>query len=153
MENTTHKFELVGLGKAPFRVVGHERRVHVVLGGPPKPGASCDFCGTAIVDCYFIRGADGREFKVGSDCVAKTDDAGLVRQVNKAKAVARNIATDARIAAARALVAQDAALRARLEAVPGPKFGTMLEHVEWMFAHAGRAGKLKAARRVEEARG
>lgn len=67
-----HPFEAAGLGLAPFRYVGSEVRLHQVPGCHPKAGASCDFCGTSIALCCLIESADGKRFKVGCDCVAKT---------------------------------------------------------------------------------
>lgn len=67
---TIHIFEGAGLGAAPFRLtsVTHE-------------GGHCQFCNTPIVYRFYLRGADGRTFFVGSDCVMKTGDAGLIRVV------------------------------------------------------------------------
>ena len=75
-----HVFERAGLGKAPFRFVGSFEKVfQATPDSPRQPGGTCDFCGTGIMICCAIRGADGREFKVGSDCLRKTGDAGLIK--------------------------------------------------------------------------
>lgn len=67
-----HPFEAAGMGQAPFRFVGYERKAHVDYpGATPRPGSSCDYCGTAIMDVFMVRSADGREFKVGCDCIRK----------------------------------------------------------------------------------
>lgn len=65
-----HIFEAANLGKGPFRLS------HVT-----SEGGHCEFCGTPIVWRFYISGADERVFFVGSDCVMKTDDAGLKRIV------------------------------------------------------------------------
>jgi len=73
--NTTwiHPFENVGLGKGPFRLSRYERMTFQACPGEPiRAGGSCDYCGTAIMHAYWIASADGRTFKVGSDCVFKT---------------------------------------------------------------------------------
>lgn len=68
-----HKFEQAGLGKAPFTCTGmHQRK---------EPFGTCALCGTAIRYCYDIQSSDDKQFYVGCECVAKTDDSGLVRQV------------------------------------------------------------------------
>lgn len=84
-----HRFEIAGLGKAPFRCIGFYVSKFQAIPGDPncpiQPGSSCDYCSNAIMNVYQIRGADGREFKVGCDCVAKTGDAGLRRQISESK--------------------------------------------------------------------
>lgn len=82
-----HPFERAGLGVAPFRCVGVERRVgpikqlvtmngvqvEVEIGAPGQPMGCCDYCHTGIADCFIIRSSDGKRFVVGCDCVAKTE--------------------------------------------------------------------------------
>jgi hypothetical protein len=85
-----HRFEAAGLGKAPFTLIGFERRVYVACpGAPAQPGSSCDYCGTSISLVFMIQSADLRRFKVGCDCVEKTGDAGLVRAVKREQSQAR----------------------------------------------------------------
>ena len=67
-----HMFEQKGLGKAPFRCI----RV-------TTEGDNCQFCGTAICYRFYLRGMDGKEFYVGSDCVLKTNDEGLILYVQR----------------------------------------------------------------------
>jgi hypothetical protein len=67
---TIHVFEAKGLGKAPFKLEG------VTVGH-----ANCQFCATGISYQYHIVGIDGSQFFVGSDCVMKTGDTGLIRKV------------------------------------------------------------------------
>jgi len=88
-----HPFERAGLGKAPFRFTGMRERTlahaHRDMGmdGPlppeffSRPGSSCDYCHTGIRYEYWILSADGREFKVGCDCVQKTGDARLSGEI------------------------------------------------------------------------
>jgi hypothetical protein len=79
-----HVFERAGLGAAPFRVIGYDELKHSDGPGcPVRPGGSCDYCGTGIMYACLIQGSDGRTFKVGCDCVAKTGDAGLLRAYKK----------------------------------------------------------------------
>jgi len=80
-----HPFEKALLGKAPFRCVRVEEIVHTSADGHTRAGTSCDFCFTSIRWAFFINSADGKEFKVGCDCVAKTHDSGLKSEVSKAR--------------------------------------------------------------------
>jgi hypothetical protein len=75
-----HVFEKAGLGKAPFRCIGYEQRTYQACPGAPiQVGGSCDYCGTGIIDTFILRGSDKKTFKVGSDCVMRTGDAGLIK--------------------------------------------------------------------------
>jgi hypothetical protein len=156
-----HPFETAGLGRAPFRCVGsYESKYQAIAGDPNcpiQPGSSCDYCGQAIMQVFRIKSADGKEFKVGCDCVAKTaracagtdlerDARRVVDGVNKIKTAVANARKDARILAARnRLVAH----RDVVAAMGGVEIAgcrrPALEYLEWMFARAGRAGKLRAA--------
>jgi hypothetical protein len=93
-----HKFEEAGLGVAPFRFVAVEEKWFTIPGtGIRKPGAACDYCGTAIVECCWIRDANGKRFKVGNECVRKTGDAGLFDTVKKALNAKRREARAAKL--------------------------------------------------------
>lgn len=70
-----HPFQAAGLGKAPFTLTGYrESTFQAAPGEPVRAGSSCDYCGTAIRHVYEIRSSDGKEFKVGSECVRRTKD-------------------------------------------------------------------------------
>jgi hypothetical protein len=159
-EPRIHKFEAAGLGKAPFRFVGVSKNWFVPCPGEPgKPGGSCDYCGTGIAFEHHIKSADGKRFKVGSECVLKTGDAGLKRVVNRAKA---KHATELRhLREARKIEEALEALplvEAKLAAEPHPlkwraeKGETLLDSVVWFLEHAGNAGKLKVARIIMAAK-
>lgn len=97
-----HVFERANLGKAPFRCVGFSEIVITHPDGSTQAGGSCDYCSTGIRYACHIRSADGRTFKVGTDCVAKTGDAGLIRQYKnrpevRAAAKAKRAAKDAAV--------------------------------------------------------
>lgn len=62
-----HAFQLNGLGEAPFTFQGVDEQPD-----------GCDHCGTAIRFRFWLKSADGQTFKVGSDCIEKTGDAGLI---------------------------------------------------------------------------
>lgn len=146
-----HRFELAGLGEAPYTYAGNEQLVFKA-GDTVKPGGSCDYCGTAIVDAYFFRSFDGRTFKVGSDCVNKAGDAGLKRIVNAEIRKRQKQRDVERIATMRARL--DAGeLDAVLENAPAPK-GTTLwvtpREYAWIALNRwGVTGGLKACRWID----
>ena len=94
-----HAFEIAGLGRAPFKCVGMwemppksllEHNVDAwnnAISNAPRTSAggpgSCHYCGTGILNHFLIKSADGKTFLVGSDCVRKTGDAGLINAVKR----------------------------------------------------------------------
>lgn len=152
-----HPFEKRCLGLAPFRCTGsYESKYQAIPGDPScpiQPGSTCDYCGQGIMNVFTIKSSDGKTFKVGCDCVAKTaracaktelerDARKVVDAVNKIKTAAANKRKDVTIAAARAK------LEANRDAISGMP-SSVLERLEWLFAHAGRTGKLKAAKQLD----
>ena len=73
-----HKFEIAGLGVYPFQCTGMVTRVITYPTGESQPSGTCDYCGNGIKYCCVIRDANGKTFEVGTDCVMKTGDRGLV---------------------------------------------------------------------------
>lgn len=134
-EEKIHRFELAGLGKAPFRCVGLSQIPSPTLAEhnpdaynnalrslPPDFGCgTCHYCGQAIMNCYLIVSADGHKFAVGCECVRKTGDAGLV---NKQKALKRQAERDKRAAARQA--AYERELEKQRE-----KNGGLTDHEVW----------------------
>jgi hypothetical protein len=120
MSNTVHKFEAAGLGRAPFEVVGaHVEKYQACPGAPVQPGACCDFCGTGIMNVYLVRSACGCTFKVGSECVNKTGDAGLRDGVKRATRARKTAERGARIEGAkRDRLARERAARDERAAAP-----------------------------------
>ena len=160
---TLHPFERAGLGLAPFRVVGFSvEKYQACQGAPIQCGGSCDYCAQPIMNTYWILSADGRRFKVGCDCVRKTKDARLIAAVRKAENKRRNAlkhAKDAGIVAAGQWLLAKPETRAKLAAIPHPRNLTdratgepvsWLSYAEWMFDHAGTAGKVKIAKKLAE---
>lgn len=83
-----HPFQRAGHGTAPFRCTGYTKSVfHAVPDEPPRPGSSCDYCGTCIMHVYTIRGSGPNDvpFKVGCDCVARTNDTALSAALEAAR--------------------------------------------------------------------
>lgn len=161
-ETTVHVFERAGLGLAPFRYIGYERKTYQAAPGAPiQPGASCDYCGTGIIDTCRIQSADGRTFKVGSTCVNRTGDRGLVdpvkRAIRREKAEQRKTKEIFRIEAALALLDSRPDLQDRFRGLPHPTLKpvdgrpalTLLNWANWQATRAGHAGRLALARRIE----
>lgn len=159
-ETKIHAFEKAGLGKAPFRFVGQIHQdiaygqavISPDLMITTKPGGTCDYCGTYILNMFRIVSSDGRTFKVGSDCVAKTGDAGLIRKVAAVVKTATAKRTAERNAAKiETLKAQlaDETIRAKLAVAQAPSSArttwSLISYADWMIVHAGTAGKIKVA--------
>lgn len=158
-----HVFERAGLGTAPFRCVGYTESVFTMPDGSTKGGSSCDYCGTGIRFVCKIKSRDGRTFKVGSDCVAKTGDAGLirsyrnspeVRKVQRAKVAAKDAAV---IAEWKALIEAPATVE-KLAAVmvPGRPWiaGDMtpiLENMKRVWPMCGASGRARTLKALKKA--
>lgn len=156
-----HKFEQAGLGLAPFRFVGFEHKTwQACPGAPIQPGTCCDYCYEGISNVFWIQGADGKRFKVGSTCVGRVGDRELAnavkteeRRQNNANRKARE---EKRIAAAAEQLA-NREVQATLGTQPHPNQfraetgATLLDWCEWMMEYAGNAGKLRAAKIIEGA--
>jgi hypothetical protein len=126
MTDTTHKFTEAGLGKAPF----------AFLGVGESAGTSCDFCGTGIRNTFHLRAADGRISKVGSECIHKHGDAGLID-------IAKEAVNARRRETARAK--REAAIVARLDAERA-RNGGLTDHEVEDAAHAARIAAEAAAK-------
>lgn len=72
-----HIFEVEGLGIAPF--------AHVAECDRGRNHTCCDYCGTSIRYEQIIQDSTGHMFKVGSECVRKTDDSGLISKMKLAE--------------------------------------------------------------------
>lgn len=157
-----HVFERAGLGNAPFKVVGsYEMKWQACPGAPIQPGGSCDYCGQGIMYAVAIRSADGQKFKVGSDCVHKTGDAGLIKQFkshpdvrkrNRDKAAAKDVQVQAEWAAIMADAKAKSVLAAhRIPAWAPGKYRPWLEYAENAWRTSGMAGRarvLKTAKKI-----
>lgn len=133
-----------------------------------RPGALCNHCGTPIVECFYFRSADGKEFHVGNVCVVKSGDRGLIDIV---KQVAGKAEREKRAAKAVETLAwlrtklQEPAVRELLAAEEHPYAAadreklarsefragffatkTRLDWAEWMVANAGARGRGEVAR-------
>lgn len=162
-----HVFEKAGLGRAPFRFVGIERRVgplrtanadgtETIVGAPGQPMGACQYCYTGIAECCVIQDADGKTFIVGNVCVGKTGDRGLIDRVKKAinreRRDAKHKREHRRIEAAKKTLAERADVRASFAAEPHRAIPskTALDYIDWMFRNAGNAGQIRVARMIEK---
>lgn len=108
-----HEFEAAGLGKAPFKFLfiykipssslaeANPDAYNAALREMPKGCGcgTCQFCGRAIMFNCIIESSDGKRFAVGTECVNKTGDRGLIKKVTMA---ARKLAREKREANAEA---------------------------------------------------
>ena len=99
IETETHVFEKAGLGNAPFQCVGmfsipstslaasNPDAYNNAMASLPRDMncGSCTFCGTAIMHHYIVKSANDRKFTVGCDCVGRTGDAGLIKEVKQVR--------------------------------------------------------------------
>jgi hypothetical protein len=160
-----HKFEERGLGKAPFAYAGMSENWYVAHQGAQKqPGGSCDYCGMGIAYEFHVRSADGRQFKVGCDCIAKVGDEGLRRAIAADERKLLNARNEA--ARVRRVLAQVAAY-AQLEtwrrdvnlsgflasqAHPVGRVGySALNYLDWCLEHLGGSNAAGAVRRLSGA--
>ncbi len=175
--STVHPFTAAGLGQAPFRYIGavaqdlcygqvilnREEYQRTGIALTTAPGGSCAYCGNYIVNMFNVKSADGKVFHVGSDCIEKVygPTHQIVRAVAKVVAdrtKARKAARDAaKIEEAVELLTRDN-VRAKLAETAHPNafrantYGdTQLNWAEFMIAHAGTAGKLRAAHQILKA--
>jgi len=72
-----HIFEKQGLGQSPY--------TYLFCQDTGKASTSCQYCGTGIRYQYWLKSKDGRQFFVGSDCIYKSGDAGLISKVKQLK--------------------------------------------------------------------
>lgn len=73
-----HVFEVEGLGIGPFDHIGEFDR-------GKRNQTCCDYCGTSIRYEQIIQDSKGHNFKVGSECVRKTGDIGLISKMKLAE--------------------------------------------------------------------
>lgn len=98
-----HKLTEMGLGQAPFRIVGFYKlpsaslagtnpfAYEAILASRPKGVmvGSCAMCGTGLTNNFIIKSADGKKHAVGCDCVEKINDVRLTNDIKELKRKAR----------------------------------------------------------------
>ena len=148
-----HAFEVAGLGLAPFRFIGASENVITYPDGTQKAGGSCDYCGTGIRTECWVKSSDGKQFKVGCNCIEKVGDKGLM-QAYKNSPEYRQHQRELRAAKDAKITAQLKSLidanRTLLATMPHPmgftnrQTGqplTYLDQVEWYFNNCGATGR------------
>ncbi len=149
--STIHRFERAGLGLAPFHFTGsvREKTYQAAPGAPVQNGSTCDYCSTSIRYEFWVKSSDGKTFKVGCDCIHKSDDAGLIKQISAAERQMRDMKNKAAKARKmeRLAVRTEAAMktlpsvRGKLAGEPHPNSylasegKTLLSYVEWCLAN------------------
>lgn len=145
--STIHRFERAGLGVYPFHFTGMTESVITYPDGTSKAGSSCDYCSTGIRYQFWCESSDGKRFKVGCDCIHKSGDAGLIKQISLAERKLRDAKNViARAKRAEKLSRRIIAAKAKLPSVCGTlsdkphpnqymadKGLTMLDYVNWCF--------------------
>ncbi len=152
-----HKFELAGLGKAPYAYVGASENALTFPDGTSKAGGCCDYCYTGIRYEFHFRSVDGKKFKVGSDCACKYGDAGMkhivdakVCEMNRQK---RHVAEKVKLDELHRLLARDD-VRSKLRETPhgnekcAKDGATRFDQICWYMANAGTTGKLSWLKQI-----
>jgi len=165
MENKIHKFEEAGLGKAPFRVVGGGQ-IPKDRDNNPRGVGSCHYCGACIRQVFVIESADGKQFKVGSTCVEKTGDKGMIdvvkRKVNEIKRQQRYDREAKKRAEAKIEIDQilaDEKIVEKLNNEPHPndyyasQGKTFLDYIQWNLQNAGHRGYMWAHKTLKKYKG
>jgi hypothetical protein len=149
---TVHIFEAAGLGIGPFKL-------HHVSG----EGGHCEYCGTPIVWRFYLKGVDNKIFFVGSDCVMKTGEAGLMKiveaEVKKRTKELREAREEKKLDFVRASM-KDAKVLEVLAKKPHPNSWyarngkTLADYGSWVMRYGGKTSILNfgkvLAKAVEE---
>lgn len=94
---TLHRFEQLGLGKGPFKVVGmvsipspslaeqNPSAYNAALRNLPQGigVGTCAACGTPIMHNFIVKSADNQTHCIGSECIKKVHDATLTTQAKE----------------------------------------------------------------------
>lgn len=168
-----HPFEKAGLGRAPFRFAGFERRfgpIHLddgitTIGAPGQPMGTCDYCGTGIGNIVHVKSADGNRFIIGLDCAVKLTKgysrrdpvtAAIRKAKNKLALEARHKREAAKL---EEFVTWTEIERAWLEDTADPgtpdwleEKRSLMDKIGWFRRNAGTAGNLKLYRQLLKAK-
>ncbi len=151
-----HKFEQAGLGLAPYKVTGWDREVYKASPDAPiQPGGTCDYCGQGIMYVFNIESSDGKRFDVGSDCVLKSGEAGIVNmwfvkdEVKIHKAEMRRAKDRTTIAQGNILLRENRDMLATTPHPHGFENKTLADYADWMFKTAGITGQVKTAKLIK----
>jgi hypothetical protein len=147
--NTVHIFQAAGLGVGPFK-----------LNHVSGEGGHCQYCGTSIVWRFYLNGIDGSTFFVGSDCVMKTGDAGLMKvvdaEVKRRMTEARHNREDAKLAALKESM-KDVNVLAKLATLPHPNAfharngKTLANYAIWIMRFGGKTSMINLGKLIAKA--
>ena len=144
MTDLTHKFEIKGLGEAPFELDSYIK----------APDTTCDFCGKTLVHVFVIRSSDNKRFNVGSTCVLNTKDSQLRQAIIEKKAALKAQTEHDRIERVEKLLSRDdvlIALDQQTSPSPWAQQGkTAKDWCMWMMKNSEKTGKLKVANYLEK---
>lgn len=150
-----HAFEVAGLGKAPFRFVGMSEKVHPNGDGTVKAGGTCSYCGTGIRFLCHIVSSDGKSAAVGTNCINKVGDNGLIKAYKSSqtfRAHQRALRAEKAKAVFNELTEILNANRSTLENQPHPmgfidratgRALTAWDDAQWYLSRCGDAGKAR----------
>lgn len=147
---------MAGLGKPPYAYRGCGENIYIAApGAPSQPGGTCDYCGNGIMMEFYFKSSDGKRFKVGSDCVRKADDKGLVDLIKRDKA---KIETEKRNARETARIEREEPIFRQIieqfasEPHPHPYHAeqgkTKKDYYEYLWERAWQSGKIKLLRQI-----
>lgn len=161
----THVFSRSKLGLPPFRCIGVYQDVGPKtlsdgsqVGSAGQSMGVCDHCGTGIRDCYQIKSSDGKSFVVGSSCVEKTGDAGLIQSYKNSPEVRAFLKAKRDLLNANKkeeLANLIEANRERLSGMMKSKFGLLsqtesqLEYLTRVIPMCGAAGRARYLKHVK----
>jgi hypothetical protein len=162
-----HVFETAGLGKAPYKFIGVTQvTYHATHDAPAQPGSMCMFCATGICYQFWLDSSDGKRFFVGSDCIEKSGDTGLMSRIEpflkKHEKEMRLEREDRYISEFTKFVAADVDgywNRAAFKALPHPnnywasQGKTLGDYNLFCYTHAGKSSKSRMAHKILVAEG
>lgn len=144
----SHRFAERGLGTEPYTIMSHD---------PPWAGlSSCDYCGTGIREKFYLRSSDGRQFKVGNECIMRAGDNGLVsiaRRMHAAIQRQQRLEREKRQLADLQTVMESSALRQGLMELPHPyayraeRGETALDYMQYLTRPWASGQSIREARK------
>ena len=151
-----HTFEIAELGMAPFKIIAcREEIFQAHPSAPCKPGGTCAYCGRAITCVFVVDDVKGIKIKIGSSCIKKTGDKGMVDLVKRELRKRQQDKERIRIIEGKNNFQE---VKQLLQKEPHPntyraRLGdTMADWVQWMLENAGHTGMLTATRQIEKLR-
>jgi hypothetical protein len=138
-----HPWEKKGLGVAPFQFVRLEKV-------PRNASARCAYCNKAIQWLSWVRGQNGPEFKVGSECIKNAEFWGssLRSEAEAAIKQARESEGWRRVASAKAFLVSNPDFLADKPSPYGDN-RTLREWADFALEHGGLKKQLQVSRVVE----